>query len=840
MRLYELAKELGLESRKLLSFFKSKNIELKSNLVKLSDDHIALARKTFFRRVKLMESEEILKKAREEEKKARQKKKKEEEKKRKEEEQKRKEEAKKLKKEQEERQAKKKEKAAKKKAKKTKGKTDKKGKTIADKVAERLKKSQATAAKKKTKEKTARKKPKKSKKAAEEIVVDETPVLSLGDDAEQYDPDDIRQKIIVLEEEARKREEREEKQASIMRRRHGWSMGGTTQRARPRRRPAKHRYSKKSTVIKHVRPEKVTLAPPVSVRDFSFAVGVKVRDLLAYLMKKGQRSTINTIISEETIIELGIEYDIEIEIKEPKGADEYFDELENFASDDDSMQTRPPVITLLGHVDHGKTSLLDRIRATNVHEHEAGGITQHISTYKIAVEGRELVFVDTPGHEAFTEMRARGANVTDIVVLVVAADDGVMPQTEEAINHAKAAEVPIVVALNKIDKPNANRLRAKQQLATLGLTSEEWGGDIGVVELSAVTGEGINDLLERLLIEADMLELEADPSRPAMGTVLEAKLTQGIGIVAAVIIKDGTLSIGDDILAGKITGRVRALYDMEGNQIEKALPSWPVQMTGLSEVPGAGDKLYVVDNVQKAKDVVADIKERQRQDAVASRESVTLENLFSKFQEGKIKDFRLVLKTDVKGTSDVILATLEGLSTDEVKVKILHAGVGNVNESDVILAEASQAVVIGFSVEIDDAARSLADEKSVDIRIYNIIYELTSHVKAAMEGLLEPEERELIKGHCEVRQTFRSSKVGTVAGCQVLDGLLTRNNRARIKRGGEVIHEGNINSLRRFKDDVREVKEGFECGVGVSGFSDIQLGDIIEAYEIEKVARKLE
>lgn len=827
MRLYELAKELSLTSRKLLSFFKSKNVVLKSNLVKLKEDQITLARKTFSRRAKLLESEEILKKAREEEKKERQKREKEEETKRKEDEKKRKEAAKKRKAEE------KKKAAAKKKAPAKKAKP--KGRTVADKVAERLQKTQkARPAKKKSRT------PAKTTALDTEDTPDESPVILLETEADVLPDDDIRRKIQELEEEARRKAEREERHARLLQRRQGWGMNGTFKRARPRRRPPKRRFGKKAAPMKHVRPDKVTVVPPITVRDFSSLIGVKVRDILAHVLRKGLHATINSAIEPEVAAEIGLEHGVEVQVRDAPDAEEYLAALEDVAAEPDKMVRRPPVITLLGHVDHGKTSLLDRIRRANVHEHEAGGITQHISSYRIEVEGRELVFVDTPGHEAFTDMRARGANVTDLVILVVAADDGVMPQTEEAINHARAADVPIVVALNKIDKPNANRLRAKQQLAALDLTPEEWGGDTVLVELSALTGEGISDLLEMLVLSADMLDLKGNPAQYAVGTVLEAKLTPGIGVQATVVVRDGTLHVGDNIVAGTIMGRVRAMYDTDGSLLEEALPSWPVLVSGFPEVPEAGEKLYVVNNLQKAKDAVLQRKERQRLQDTGSREAVTLENLFSKFEAGKIKEFRLVIKTDVKGTADVIKASLEGLSTDEVKVKLLHVGVGNVNESDVLLADASQAVVIGFSVQVDDNAKALAEKRTVDVRIYDVIYELTSHVKAAMEGLLEPEEREIITGHCEVRQAFRTSRVGVVAGCYVLDGRVARNSKARIKRDEETVFTGGLDSLRRFKDDVREVKEGFECGIKLSGFDDVKVGDIIETYEIEKVARKLE
>ncbi len=834
MRLYELAKELGLSSRKLLSFFKSKNVTLKSNLVKVSDEQADIARKTFARRVKLLKSEELLKQAREEEKKERDRLKKEDEKRRREEEKKRKAEEKERQKKEKE-QEKKKKAAAKKKAPAKKARP--KGKTVADKVAEKLSKSQKATTAPAKKKKTI-KKP--DVEEVEEDIADKSPLIKLGDEVEELDQDDLKRKVLELEEEARKREEREEKRASFLKRRQGWGVDGGRARARPRRRQARRKFVRRSAPAKHIRPEEAIVELPVTVRTFSSAIGVKVKDIIGYLMRKGERVSINTTLERQMAEEIGLEFGVEVEFKEAPDVEDYLASLEHIPVEEKDLVLRPPVITMLGHVDHGKTSLLDRIRHTNVHEHEAGGITQHISAYRIDVDGRELVFVDTPGHEAFTEMRARGANVTDLVVLVVAADDGVMPQTEEAINHAKAAGVPIVVALNKIDRPNANALRAKQQLATLGFTSEEWGGETVVVEVSAITGQGIEDLLEMLVLSSEMLDLKANPKRPALGTVLEARLSAGVGVAATVVVKDGTLRVGDDIIAGSAIGRVRAMYSMKGDPVEEALPSWPVQVTGLSDVPGAGDRFYVVEDVQRAREAVDQRREKSRAESVATREAVTLENIFAKFQAGKIKELRLVLKADVRGTADVIKATLEELSTDEVKVRILHLGVGSVNESDILLADASEAIVIGFTVKVDEKAKELADEKKVDVRIYDVIYELTSHVKAAMEGLLEPEEREVITGHCEVRQAFRSSRLGVIAGCHVLDGYVTRNSRVRLKRGDETLFDGGLESLRRFKDDVREVKEGFECGMKLNGFDNVQVGDIIETYEIEKVARKLE
>jgi translation initiation factor IF-2 len=592
---------------------------------------------------------------------------------------------------------------------------------------------------------------------------------------------------------------------------------------------------------KFERPTKVTLSPPFTVKELSTAMGVRVPDIIGRMMKKGKMLRLNDPINEELALEIGLDFNVEVEVQRKREAE---DELAQFAEQQgaekpEDLKPRAPVITILGHVDHGKTSLLDRIRKTNVAAGEAGGITQHISAWRVEYNGKPIVFVDTPGHEAFTNMRARGANVTDVAVLVVAADDGVMPQTEEAFNHAKAAGVPVVVALNKVDKPGANPMRVKQQLAGLGLQPVEWGGQTEVIEVSAVTGQGIPDLLETLALQSEILELRANPAKPAIGTCLEARVTEGRGIVAQLLVQQGTLHRGDVIICGTGYGKVRAIFDDKGRQLPEAGPATPVEVIGLEEVPEAGAKFYVLDDLAKAKEIALQRLQRKRLEQIADRTHVTLDNIFERLKAGATKEVRVVIKADVKGSIEVLSKELPALSTNEVKVKLLHAGVGGITESDVLLADASDAVVIGFNVVADEKAKATAEQKGVDIRTYRVIYQITDDLKKAMEGLLEPEERETVTAHVEIRKTFKASQIGTIAGCYVQKGKLERSNKVRLIRDGVIKFEGEIASLKRLKDDVKEVREGLECGVVLKNYNDIQEGDRLEAYTVEKVARTL-
>jgi translation initiation factor IF-2 len=562
--------------------------------------------------------------------------------------------------------------------------------------------------------------------------------------------------------------------------------------------------------------------------------------LIKGLMQKGIFATINQAISEEELVhELAAQYGIEVEFKREADVEEEL--LKRGEDRPEDLEPRAPVVTFLGHVDHGKTSLLDKIRKTNVIASEAGGITQHIGASNIEFDGKRVVFLDTPGHRAFTAMRARGANVTDVVALVVAADDGVMPQTEEAINHAKAAGVPILVAVNKIDKPEANVLRVKQQLASLGLTPEEWGGEVIFVEVSALTGEGIDELLEMLTLQAEILELKANPNKPAVGVVLEARLSEGRGPVATVLIQEGTLHKEDSILCGHTYGRARSILDGRGNQLKSATPSMPVQITGLSDVPETGSRFYVMKGLQEAKEIA---EERQRKmwasSLAAGRKHLTLDSLYENIRQGKVKKLNMILKADTKGSLEVLTKSLQEISTEEVMVDILHKGVGGINESDVDLADASDAIIIGFHVVPEEKARQLAKDKGVEVNLYQVIYQVTDDIRAALEHRLEPEKREVVLGHMTVRKVFKISRVGTIAGCYVTDGRIPRTAMVRIIRNNVVIYTGRIESLKRFKDDVAEAKEGFECGAKIENYDDVKVDDEIEAFTIEEVARKLQ
>jgi len=503
------------------------------------------------------------------------------------------------------------------------------------------------------------------------------------------------------------------------------------------------------------------------------------------------------------------------------------------------LSKRAPVVTIMGHVDHGKTSLLDAIREANVAGREAGGITQHIGAYQVEMNGKKIVFIDTPGHEAFTRMRARGAKVTDIVILVVAADDGVMPQTLEAIDHAKAAKVPIIVAINKIDKADAQPERIKQQLADRGLLAEDWGGDTVMVQVSARAHTNLDLLLEMILLVADLQDLKANPNRPAMGTVIEAQLDRGRGPVATVLVRNGTLSVGDFFICGSVFGKVRAMQNDRGLQIRKAEPSTPVEVIGLDALPEAGDDLQVVTDTTKAKQIVSFRDQKQREATLAKSSRLTLEQLHKQMQAGEVKELPIIIKTDVGGSAEVLTETLQKLSNEKVKVRVMHSGVGAINESDVLLASASNAIIIGFNVRPERKAEALAEQEKVEVRLHTIIYNLTDEIKKAMTGLLAPVFKEVYKGKAEVRDTFRITKVGSVAGCQVIDGSITSKSEVRLLRDNVVVYTGKIGSLRRFKDDVSEVRSGQECGITLENYADVKQGDIIEAFVTERVATEV-
>jgi translation initiation factor IF-2 len=503
------------------------------------------------------------------------------------------------------------------------------------------------------------------------------------------------------------------------------------------------------------------------------------------------------------------------------------------------QEARPPVVTVMGHVDHGKTSLLDYIRRSRVASGEAGGITQHIGAYHVETPRGMVTFLDTPGHEAFTAMRARGAKATDVVILVVAADDGVMPQTIEAVHHAKAAGVPLVVAVNKIDKPEANSERVKQELVAEEVVPEDWGGDVMFVEVSAKTGQGIDNLLEAVLLQAEILELKAPKNTPAKGLVIEGRLDKGRGPVSSILVQSGTLKRGDMILAGSAFGRVRAMLDEAGNDIKEAGPSIPVEILGLSDVPNAGEEVIVLNDERKAREIALFRQGKFRDVKLAKQQASKLENMFDQMAEGEVKTLALIIKSDVQGSYEALSTSLQKLSTAEVKVNIIHTGVGAVTESDVNLSVASKAVLIGFNVRADAGARKLIESSGVDVRYYNIIYEAVDEIKAALGGMLSPEKKESATGLVEIREVFRISKVGAIAGCYVLDGIIKRNSRVRVLRDDVVIHTGELDSLKRFKDDVKEVKSNFECGLSLKNFNDIEVGDMLEVFEVVEVARTL-
>jgi translation initiation factor IF-2 len=581
----------------------------------------------------------------------------------------------------------------------------------------------------------------------------------------------------------------------------------------------------------------VVLPETITVSELANRMAVRGAEVVKQLMKMGVMATINQVIDADTaeivVGEFGhqprrvSEADVEIGI-------------EGIEDREEELQPRAPVVTVMGHVDHGKTSLLDALRNADVAAGEAGGITQHIGAYQVDLgTGRPVTFIDTPGHAAFTEMRARGAKVTDVVVLVVAADDGVMPQTIEAIRHAKAAKVPIVVAINKMDLPDANPERVKQELLSHDLVPEDFGGDVLCVEVSATKRQNLDKLIETIQLQAELLELTANPNRDAQGTVIEARLDRGRGVVATVLIQRGTLKMGDIVICGSYWGRVRALLDDRGQNLDQAGPSTPVEITGLDGVPEAGDQLVVVDNERRAREITEYRLRKRRAQTAATAPRGSVEELFSQLAGSEAKELPLVVKSDVHGSLEAILAGVDKLSTEEVQVRVLHSGVGGITESDVTLAVASKAIIIGFNVRANAQARELARRDGVEIRYHSIIYELLDEVKANLSGMLTPGSRETISGHADIREVFSITKVGKIAGCRVVDGVIRRGARLRLLRDDVVIYDGALGSLKRFKDDVREVREGFECGIGIEGYNDIREGDVIEAYEVEEVARTL-
>ncbi len=592
----------------------------------------------------------------------------------------------------------------------------------------------------------------------------------------------------------------------------------------------------------------ITVTEGVSVKDLAEKLGVRGKDLIATLLVRGVFVTVNQSLDAELVKDVAAQFgaDTQVITFEDEMANEALENLMSQENVNEIESTRPPVVTVMGHVDHGKTSLLDAIRETDVASGEAGGITQHIGAYKVRIAkqdspafGREIVFLDTPGHEAFTRMRARGAKVTDIVVIVVAADDGVMPQTLEAVDHAKAAGVPMIVAVNKIDKPDAQPDRVKQQLGDRGLVPEAWGGSTVFVDVSAKKRQNLDLLLEMICLVADLSSLKATPERPAVGTAIEAKLDRGRGAVATVLVQNGTLRAGDSFIMGNTFGKVRAMFDDRGRPVSEAGPSTPVEILGLEGMPDAGDTFLVVADRDKAKGIAQYRKMKERESQLAKSSRVSLEGLAEQIKQAGVKELPLILKGDVTGSVEVLADSLQKMSTEKVRIKVLHTGVGAITESDILLASASNAIVIGFNVRPERKAAELAEQDGVQIRLHSIIYELQDEIKKAMLGLLEPTIKENYLGRAEVLNLFRIPKVGTIAGCRVVDGSIKRDSEVRLLRDGAMVFKGKLSSLKRFKDDAREVTNGMECGIGIGGYNDVKVGDTIEAFATERVAAQL-
>ena len=580
-------------------------------------------------------------------------------------------------------------------------------------------------------------------------------------------------------------------------------------------------------------PVKVAIPEEISVGELASRMKKTGAEVVRQLIKMGTMASLSDIIDYEAAALVAMEMGCKVEKEVSVSVEEML--IDDHEDKPEDLSPRAPVVVVMGHVDHGKTSLLDHIRREHVAEGEVGGITQHIGAYRIMVHGSPITFLDTPGHEAFTSMRARGAMVTDVAILVVAADDGIMPQTVESINHAKAAEIPIIVAINKMDKPNANPERIKQQLTEYGLVSEDWGGDTIICPISAKTGEGVDNLLEMVVLTAEMRELKANPNRAAKGTVIEARLDKGRGPIMTVLIQNGTLHQGDTIIAGTSVGHVRMMTNDKGEAVQEAGPSVPVSIAGMSEVPQAGDTLNAVDDERMARELVAQRKQENKDAMIGVPKKVSLEDLFAQIQQGEIKDFNIIVKADVQGSAEAVKASLEKLTNDEVRVRVIHSAVGAISESDVMLAATSGALIVGFNIRPDNAARDYAARANVDIRLYRVIYDCINEIEAAMKGMLAPKFKEVITGHAQIRQIIKISKIGTVCGSYVTDGKIVRGAKARVIRDSAVVYEGELSSLRRFKDDVKEVSENYECGISLEKFDDVKEGDVIEAFIMEKI-----
>lgn len=608
---------------------------------------------------------------------------------------------------------------------------------------------------------------------------------------------------------------------------------------RPRRKPSKkgpNKHKNTNSAPRKVEAVKeITYSDSLTVGQLANLLHKNSSEIIKFLFMMGNMSTINTILSDDDIELICMEFGVEVHKEVIIDEDDIEEQIGNIEEDASKMVPRPPVVTIMGHVDHGKTTLLDTIRKTNVTSGEFGGITQHIGAYQVSLKGRKVTFLDTPGHEAFTAMRARGAQVTDIVIIVVAADDGVMPQTKEAVDHAKAAGVPIVVAVNKIDKPGANPDRIMSEMAELGIMPEEWGGDTIFMNVSAKQGTGVSDLLETVLLVADMAELKANPDQLASGTVIEAKLDKGRGPVATLLVQRGTLHSGDSIVVGTSYGRVRKLTNDKGMEIKKAEPSCPVEIIGLNDVPRAGDVFMAYDNYKKAQEIASHRLEKQIEKERNATSAMSLEDLAKKIDEGDVKEINVLIKADVQGSAEALKASMERLEVDTVRVNVIRSTVGTITESDILLASASNAIIYGFNIRPSAAIRKKAEEEGIEIRLHNIIYKALEELESAMKGMLAPVYEEVVIGQAEVRQIYKVSKVGTIAGCKVVDGHIKRDCKVRLIREGIVIYDGKLGSLRRFENDVKEVQNGFECGMTIENYNDIKVDDIIEAYEDQEV-----
>lgn len=608
---------------------------------------------------------------------------------------------------------------------------------------------------------------------------------------------------------------------------------------RPRRKPSKkgpNKHKNTNSAPRKVEAVKeITYSDSLTVGQLANLLHKNSSEIIKFLFMMGNMSTINTVLSDDDIELICMEFGVEVHKEVIIDEDDIEEQIGNIEEDDSKMVPRPPVVTIMGHVDHGKTTLLDTIRKTNVTSGEFGGITQHIGAYQVSLKGRKVTFLDTPGHEAFTAMRARGAQVTDIVIIVVAADDGVMPQTKEAVDHAKAAGVPIVVAVNKIDKPGANPDRIMSEMAELGIMPEEWGGDTIFMNVSAKQGTGVSDLLETVLLVADMSELKANPDQLASGTVIEAKLDKGRGPVATLLVQRGTLHSGDSIVVGTSYGRVRKMTNDKGMEIKKAEPSCPVEIIGLNDVPRAGDVFMAYDNYKKAQEIASHRLEKQIEKERNATSAMSLEDLAKKIDEGDVKEINVLIKADVQGSAEALKASMERLEVDTVRVNVIRSTVGTITESDILLASASNAIIYGFNIRPSAAIRKKAEEEGIEIRLHNIIYKALEELESAMKGMLAPVYEEVVIGQAEVRQIYKVSKVGTIAGCKVVDGHIKRDCKVRLIREGIVIYDGKLGSLRRFENDVKEVQNGFECGMTIENYNDIKVDDIIEAYEDQEV-----